>query len=127
MPDETFGQFIKNIRERNGLTANELAKRAKIVKSYISGIERHNIIPSQKIYDRLDVVLKLGVVGKSYYKHAKDAKATKWLSSKYGLKFSRPSRTQIIHNLITDQVKGEIKEKRWHEGMRSEEHTSELQ
>jgi transcriptional regulator with XRE-family HTH domain len=44
-PEETVGTRIKRFREEKGLTASELAAKAKIAKSYLSALESGDAHP----------------------------------------------------------------------------------
>lgn len=57
MIPKTFGEEVKLRRKELGLTAEELAKRAGIVRTYVSRIERHNFLPSPKVFGKLMKVL----------------------------------------------------------------------
>jgi transcriptional regulator with XRE-family HTH domain len=55
-PEETVGARIKRFREEKGLTASELAAKAKIAKSYLSTLENgdaHSRRPSGETMYRL--------------------------------------------------------------------------
>lgn len=44
-----LGELIKAGRKKAGLTAEELAKKAGIDRTYLSKIERHGFLPSPKV------------------------------------------------------------------------------
>ena len=44
-----IGNRVKSIREKRNLTISELAKRAKVAKSYISALERNPKVKPQYI------------------------------------------------------------------------------
>jgi XRE family transcriptional regulator of biofilm formation len=53
-----LGETIYEFRKQKGLTLSELAKRAKISKSYLSSIERNlNLNPSIQVVKRIAAVL----------------------------------------------------------------------
>ncbi|MEH7076824.1 helix-turn-helix domain-containing protein [Neobacillus drentensis] len=53
-----IGKIIHEIRKQKGLTLSELAKRAKVSKSYLSNIERNlNQNPSIQVVNRIAAVL----------------------------------------------------------------------
>lgn len=57
-----LGELIGNKRKQKGLTLSELAKRAKISKSYLSSIERDlNLNPSLQVMKRIATVLEVEI------------------------------------------------------------------
>ncbi|WP_246943878.1 helix-turn-helix domain-containing protein [Bacillus pinisoli] len=55
-----LGETIYTCRKKKGLTLSELAKRAKISKSYLSSIERNlNLNPSIQVVNRIAGVLDI--------------------------------------------------------------------
>jgi XRE family transcriptional regulator, master regulator for biofilm formation len=55
-----IGKLIYEYRKRKGITLSELAKRAKISKSYLSNIERNmNQNPSIQVVNRIATVLEV--------------------------------------------------------------------
>ena len=53
-----IGERIKDLRNRNGLTQQELADRAELTKGYISQLERGQVAPS--VVTLLDLIECLG-------------------------------------------------------------------
>ena len=58
---EAFGQQIRRLRDRRGLTQEELATRSRIHVSYLSGIERGTRNPSLRSIRRLAKALGVRV------------------------------------------------------------------
>lgn len=56
--DEKIGYKIKNLRNENGLTQQELADRAELTKGFISQVERGQTVPS--VATLADIVECLG-------------------------------------------------------------------
>jgi transcriptional regulator with XRE-family HTH domain len=54
-----IGNAIKTCRMRAGLTQSQLAKKSKVSQGYIANIEKRNLIPSQKIYERICDTLEI--------------------------------------------------------------------
>ncbi|RIW36104.1 helix-turn-helix domain-containing protein [Bacillus salacetis] len=56
------GERIKSIREKKGMTINELAQKAEISKSYISSIERDiQKNPSINVLERIAAALEVSL------------------------------------------------------------------
>jgi len=53
----SLGQLIRARRKKLGLTAEELAKKAGIDRTYLSKIEKHNTLPSPKVLSNIVVHL----------------------------------------------------------------------
>ena len=56
--EENIGNKIRNLRNQNGLTQEELADRTELTKGFISQLERGLTAPS--IYTLMDIVECLG-------------------------------------------------------------------
>ncbi|MCM3412423.1 helix-turn-helix domain-containing protein [Metabacillus litoralis] len=57
-----LGDLICNRRKQKGLTLSEVAKRAKVSKSYLSNIERNlNLNPSLQVVGRIATVLDVDI------------------------------------------------------------------
>jgi len=54
-----LGELLLSARKREGLTHVELAELANVDRTYLSKIEKHNLIPSMDIAARLCKVLKI--------------------------------------------------------------------
>jgi len=80
MQSVTFGQTVRSRRKELGLTAEELAKKTGIVRTYVSRIERHNFIPSLKVLERLIKVLGREII--FYYFKAKAPDLEKFSNQK---------------------------------------------
>ena len=61
-----IGQKIKNLRNRNGLTQQELADRTELTKGYISQLERGQVAPS--VATLLDLIECLGTNASDFFK-----------------------------------------------------------
>ena len=57
MKKETIGEIIRNQRKKLGLTAEQLAKKIGVDRTYISKIEKHNLLPSFAVISNLRRVL----------------------------------------------------------------------
>jgi transcriptional regulator with XRE-family HTH domain len=55
-----FGQLLKTIRERRGVSQSKLAERADFDHSYVSRLEAGARMPTRDAVDRLGVALGLG-------------------------------------------------------------------
>ena len=66
--NEQIGQKIKDLRNRNGLTQQELADRAELTKGFISQIERGQVSPS--VVTLLDLIECLGTTASEFFKEA---------------------------------------------------------
>src|ERR1035438_9871742 len=53
-----FAVLLKRLREKRELTAEELAEKAKIDRTYISKIENKNYLPSYDIAEKICDILK---------------------------------------------------------------------
>ena len=58
-PDEAFGQTLRNLRRRRGLSQDELAYRAGYHRTYIGLLERAVNSPSLKTIFNLCTVLEI--------------------------------------------------------------------
>lgn len=56
---EKFGKIVRSLRERQGLTQEALAERAKVSATYIGFVERGDNVPSLTIV--LQIAAALGV------------------------------------------------------------------
>jgi len=53
MEKPSLGQMIRARRKKIGLTAEELAKKAGVDRTYLSKIERHGALPSPKVLNSI--------------------------------------------------------------------------
>lgn len=57
-----MASVIRKLRERRGLTQEDLAQRAKVARSYIARLERgHSLNPSLAVVKRLARALKVPI------------------------------------------------------------------
>ncbi len=56
---ETLGSLIRRRRKELKMTAEELAIKVQVDRTYLSKMERHNFIPSLEVLMRLNAVLDL--------------------------------------------------------------------
>ena len=61
-----IGQKIKDLRNQNGLTQQELADRTELTKGYISQLERGQVAPS--VATLLDLIECLGSSASDFFK-----------------------------------------------------------
>ncbi len=61
-----IGQKIKNLRNRNGLTQQELADRTELTKGFISQLERGQVSPS--VVTLMDLIECLGTTPGEFFK-----------------------------------------------------------
>ena len=61
-----IGEKIKDLRNQNGLTQQELADRTELTKGYISQLERGQVAPSVVIL--LDLIECLGTTASDFFK-----------------------------------------------------------
>lgn len=66
--NERIGQKIKELRNRNGLTQQELADRTELTKGYISQLERGQVAPS--VVTLLDLIECLGTTAAEFFREA---------------------------------------------------------
>ena len=64
--NEHIGRKIKDLRNRNGLTQQELADRTELTKGFISQLERGQVSPS--IVTLLDLIECLGTTASEFFK-----------------------------------------------------------
>lgn len=62
----TIGRKIRNLRNRNGLTQQELADRSELTKGFISQVERGQVSPS--VETLLDLIECLGSTPAEFFK-----------------------------------------------------------
>lgn len=63
-----IGEKIRDLRNKNGLTQQELADRAELTKGYISQLERGQVTPS--VVTLLDLIECLGTTAADFFKEA---------------------------------------------------------
>ncbi len=68
--NEHIGRKIKDLRNRNGLTQQELADRTELTKGFISQLERGQVSPS--IVTLLDLIECLGTTASDFFKEAEE-------------------------------------------------------
>lgn len=66
--NESIGKKIKDLRNKNGLTQQELADRTELTKGYISQLERGLVAPS--VITLLDLIECLGTTASEFFKEA---------------------------------------------------------
>ncbi len=59
-PGKTLGTFIRDTREKLGLSLRELARRCRITAPFLSDIERDRRTASLEVLDRIAAELELG-------------------------------------------------------------------
>lgn len=65
-----IGEKIKDLRNRNGLTQQELANRAELTKGYISQLERGQVAPS--VVTLLDLIECLGTTPSEFFRETEE-------------------------------------------------------
>ena len=65
-----IGERIKDLRNRNGLTQQELADRAELTKGYISQLERGQVAPS--VVTLLDLIECLGTTPSEFFRETEE-------------------------------------------------------
>ena len=68
--NEMIGSRIKDLRNRNGLTQQELADRTELTKGFISQLERGQVTPS--VETLLDLIECLGTSPSEFFKEEKE-------------------------------------------------------
>lgn len=68
--NQTIGKKIKELRNRNGLTQQELADRTELTKGFISQLERGQVSPS--VATLLDLIECLGSTASDFFKEAEE-------------------------------------------------------
>ena len=68
--NEKIGNKIRDLRNRNGLTQQELADRAELTKGFISQLERGQVSPS--VVTLLDLIECLGSTASEFFKEAEE-------------------------------------------------------
>jgi transcriptional regulator with XRE-family HTH domain len=66
--NESIGNKIRDLRNQNGLTQQELADRTELTKGYISQLERGQVAPS--VVTLLDLIECLGTTASDFFKEA---------------------------------------------------------
>ena len=70
-----IGEKIKDLRNKNGLTQQELADRAELTKGYISQLERGQVAPS--VVTLLDLIECLGTTPSEFFKETEEEHVVK--------------------------------------------------
>ena len=65
-----IGEKIKDLRNQNGLTQQELADRSELTKGYISQLERGQVAPS--VVTLLDLIECLGTTPSEFFKETEE-------------------------------------------------------
>lgn len=65
-----IGEKIRDLRNRNGLTQQELADRAELTKGYISQLERGQVAPS--VVTLLDLIECLGTTPSEFFRETEE-------------------------------------------------------
>lgn len=68
--NESIGKKIRDLRNKNGLTQQELADRTELTKGYISQLERGQVAPS--VITLLDLIECLGSTPSEFFKEGED-------------------------------------------------------
>lgn len=68
--NEKIGNKIKELRNRNGLTQQELADRTELTKGFISQLERGQVSPS--VVTLLDLIECLGSTASNFFKETEE-------------------------------------------------------
>ena len=68
--NEQIGKKIRDLRNRNGLTQQELADRSELTKGFISQLERGQVSPS--VVTLLDLIECLGTTASDFFKEAEE-------------------------------------------------------
>ena len=68
--NEQIGKKIKALRNKNGLTQQELADRTELTKGYISQLERGQVAPS--IITLMDLIECLGTTASDFFKETNE-------------------------------------------------------
>ncbi|MDO4976540.1 MAG: XRE family transcriptional regulator [Eubacteriales bacterium] len=66
--NEKIGKKIRDLRNQNGLTQQELADRTELTKGYISQLERGQVTPS--VITLLDLIECLGTTASEFFEEA---------------------------------------------------------
>lgn len=70
--NKQIGEKIKDLRNRNGLTQEELANRAELTKGFISQLERGQVSPS--VVTLLDLIECLGITAEEFFRETEEEK-----------------------------------------------------
>ena len=68
--NEHIGRKIKDLRNQNGLTQQELADRTELTKGFISQLERGQVSPS--VVTLLDLIECLGTTASDFFKETEE-------------------------------------------------------
>ena len=68
--NEHIGRKIKDLRNQNGLTQQELADRTELTKGFISQLERGQVSPS--VGTLLDLIECLGTTASDFFKETEE-------------------------------------------------------
>ena len=90
---ETLGSSIRKRRKELKLTAEELATRIQIDRTYLSKIERHNLVPSIEVLVRLNTILDLN----------------RWIDSSIRNKINLPLTPEVFEKVYLEHTKSNDK------------------
>ena len=84
-----IGKKIRELRDRNGLTQQELADRTELTKGYISQLERGQVAPS--VVTLLDLIECLGTTAADFFRRRRKSR---WCSLSRVFREDRRGREQ---------------------------------
>ena len=119
-----IGEKIRDLRNRNGLTQQELADRAELTKGYISQLERGQVAPS--VVTLLDLIECLGTTPSEFFReteqehivYSEDAFSEKIDESGNSIRWIVPNaqQNQMEPLLVTIRPGEQLQEDKPHEG-----------
>lgn len=96
---DNCGELVKRLRKEQKLTGEELAKKVGVVRTYISKIEKHNLLPSIAVVRKLAEVLHSNLIVQQYYSEKfKDIER-----QYYKTKFKGISKTKYVSKANTPE------------------------
>ena len=119
-----IGEKIRDLRNRNGLTQQELADRAELTKGYISQLERGQVAPS--VVTLLDLIECLGTTPSEFFReteqehivYSEDAFSEKIDEAGNSIRWIVPNaqQNQMEPLLVTIRPGEQLQEDKPHEG-----------
>ena len=67
MAKKDIGEIVRSQRKKLGLTADKLAEKVGVDRTYISKIENHNLFPSPDIISKLSDILQINLVAAWFF------------------------------------------------------------
>ena len=104
--DRRLGQCVRSLRQRAGLSIQELGQRTKLSMGMISQLERGLATPSVRTLRLLSLALEVPI--SYFFEQAPDAEPSPFIVRKAERKLLRLSSTGVLKELLSPQCSGRM-------------------